>query len=72
MKPPIYFLQHICNIPFPKYDVIGILTTRGSQGVQAVVMTPLVIAPIGRFSTKKLVPYFQLPTQNPPSGFSNS
>jgi hypothetical protein len=34
-------------------------------------MTPLVTAPIGGFSTKNPMPYFQLPTRNPPLGFSN-
>jgi hypothetical protein len=34
-------------------------------------MTLLVTIPIGRFSTKNPMPYFQPPTQNPPLRFSN-
>jgi hypothetical protein len=31
-----------------------------------------VTTPIGGFSTENSVPYFELPTQNPPFGFNNS
>lgn len=48
-----------------------IVATRGSQGVQVSMMIPLGIAPIDKFSTENLVPYFQLPTRNPLSRFSN-
>jgi len=34
-------------------------------------MTPLITIPIGEFFTKNLMPYFQPPTRNPPSGFNN-
>jgi hypothetical protein len=50
---------------------IRIATTKGSQGVQAFVMIPLVSIPIGKFSTKNPMPYFRPPTQNPPSRFNN-
>jgi hypothetical protein len=80
MIPNMYYLR---NLPFtfsntlvaylfPNMMSIGIVATRGSQSVQVFVMTPLVIAPIGGFSSKNLVPYFQSPTWNPPTGFDNS
>jgi hypothetical protein len=51
---------------------IEIVTIGGSQGVQVFMMTPLVTLPTSGFSTKNLVPYFQPPTWNPTSRFSNS
>jgi hypothetical protein len=50
---------------------IRIVKNGGSQGVQAFVMTALVIVHIGRFCTEKPMPYFQPFAQNPPLGFGN-
>jgi len=41
---------------------IGIALTKGNHGVHAFMMIPLVSIPIGEFSTKNPMPYFQLPT----------
>jgi hypothetical protein len=51
---------------FTRFVTIG-----GSHGVQASVMTPLVISPTVEFFIENLVPYFQSPAQNPPSRFGN-
>ncbi len=57
--------------PFPHVVSTGIIATRGSQGVQVYVMAPQVTTPTSGFYIKNLMPYFQLPTQNPPSGFNS-
>ncbi len=49
-----------------------IITIKGSQGVKAFVMISPITAPIGRFSIRNLMPYFQPPTWNPQSRFGNS
>jgi hypothetical protein len=72
-NPPLTFSNRIgpTTYPLPNMVFIEIVTTRGGQGVQVSVMTPLVTTPIGGFSTGNPLPYFQLPAQNPPSKFSN-
>lgn len=72
-NPPLTFSNTIGPItyPFPNMVSTKIVAIGGIQGVQVSVMTPLVIAPICDFSTENRVPYFQPPTQNPPSRFNN-
>jgi hypothetical protein len=72
-NPPLTFSNTISptTYPFPNMVFIGIVATRGSQGVQTFVMIPSIIAPTGGFSIRNLVPYFQPLAQNPPSRFGN-
>ncbi len=82
MIPNLYYLG---NLPLTFSKTLGpmaysflnmvstiITTTKGNQGVQASMVTPLVTVPIGKFFIGNLVPYFQPPTLPPPSRFSNS
>jgi hypothetical protein len=46
--------------------------TKEIKGVQASMMASQKTIPTNGFFTKNLMPYFQLPTQNPPLGFDNS
>jgi hypothetical protein len=50
----------------------GVATTKEIKSVQASTMTSQITIPTNKFSTRNLMPYFQLPTQNPPLGFGNS
>ncbi len=51
---------------------IGVATTKEIKGVQASTMASQITIPTSNFFTGNLMPYFQLPTQNPPLGFGNS
>ncbi len=57
---------------FPNIVSTRIATTKGSQGVQVFVMTPLVTTPTSELFTENQMPYFQSPTQNSPLGIRNS
>jgi hypothetical protein len=72
-KLPLTFsnITRLVAYPFLNMGSTIITTTGGSRGVQASMMTPSVNAPIGELFTENLVPYFQPPTRNPPTGFSN-
>ncbi len=71
-NPPLTFFNTFGPMTylFPNVVCTGIVVTRGSHNVQVYVMAPQVTIPTSRFSIKNLVPYFQLPTWNPPSWFN--
>jgi hypothetical protein len=71
-NPPLTFSNTHGHVAYPFLNTVsaGITTTKGSHGVQACMMTPLITTFTNGFSTKNLVPYFQPPTQNLPSLFS--
>jgi hypothetical protein len=68
-NPPLTFSNTPRHVAYLFLNTVstGITTTKGSHGVQACMMTPLITTFTNGFSTKNLVPYFQPPTQNPPS-----
>jgi hypothetical protein len=72
-NPPLMFSHTTKFVAFPFLNMVPtiIVATRGSQGVQMSMMTPLIIVPIGEFSIQNPMPYFQPPTQNSPSRFGD-
>jgi hypothetical protein len=64
-NPPFIFSNtpRFAADPFSNMVSIGIIATKGSKGVQASMMPPPTTIPIGRFSTRNVVPYFQSPTK---------
>ncbi len=73
-NPPLTFSNTPRPMPYSFLDMVstGITKTRRSHGVQASVVTPLVTIHVGGFFIENMMPFFQLPTQNPPSRFNNS
>jgi len=58
--------------PFLNMVSTEIGATGRNQGVQAFVVTLVIIDPSSGFSIGNSMPYFQPPTRNPPLGFGNS